>query len=75
MIENNESKIVTCLDHTVVTDSMVDVEMSDAEDGVTMTSETDLLADFLPPPLTRKCSDELQVHHLFSVMFLCHKNK
>ena len=61
-----ESKVFINQDHTVITDSVVDmvmVKMADAENGDTITSETDPLADFLPPHPTEKCSDELQVHH------------
>ena len=62
-----ESKVVISQDHTIITNStvdMVDIDMADVDDGNTISSEIDPLADFLPPHPTERCSDELQVNVL-----------
>ena len=59
-----ESKVVISQDRAIITNSMVDIDMADVDDGNTISSEIDPLADFLPPHPTERCSDELQVNGL-----------
>ena len=64
-----ESKVVISQDRTIIT-NMVDVD-----DGNTISSEIDPLADFLPPHPTERCSDELQVNVLAFCAVRIRKNK
>ena len=62
--EVDDLKLPTDTDQTAVSATLeiVDIEMSAIEDAdKNSTSEADPLADFLPPPSTEKCSNELQV--------------
>ena len=62
--EVDDSKLPTDTNQTAVSATLeiVNIEMSAIEDAdKNVTSEPDPLADFLPPPSTEKCSNELQV--------------